>query len=493
MHSHSRKLTGKIIVTLMIICSPWFATDAKACSCFPLPTPYRAYREAKAVFIGKVTASKDVGYEEESSRGGKYTVNERHFLFTVEETLKGDKSESIYINVGRIDSSCYQGFTVGETYLVYAYGESAGVLGSGACTRTNHIRWAQDDLHYIRSLLKGVPEPRIYGSVRRVGNDLKGDDSLIDPMEGIKIIVEGEKRRYETTTDKQGFFSLGGVPDGKYKVRPVLPKKYMSYFPGEEEFILGSGEAVVFERIQTGATAYARFSIGWNNGVSGRVLDADGRPVERAVVRLLPVGRATDKLTPWYENIADHLGEDSKYHLQGKTPGQYLLVAEVYAPFISGINPARTYYPQSATPEKAQVITINESGELSLDIKLLPGQVVREIEGVLLWSDGMPVTENGHVFLEKLEDQEDKSNVRYDLESVDGGGRFTIQVFEGAEYWLHASVGTLGINFGKAKNDLWGRGIQVLKARPIKLKVGRNNHPLKIIIPLPEGSVAPKR
>jgi hypothetical protein len=168
------------------------------------------------------------------------------------------------------------------------------------------------------------------------------------------------------------------------------------------------------------------------------------------------------------------------------------LAAEVYAPLAPGVNPARTYYPQAAAPDKAEVITIGESGELSLDIKLLPGQVTRQIEGVVLWPDGTPVEENAHVFLEKLENSEDKMNVRYDLARAEGGGRFTIQAFEGAEYWLHARVGTLGLNFGSSKNDLWDDGLQELKARPVWLKVGRSNAQL-IIIPLPEGSVIPKR
>jgi hypothetical protein len=486
------KLLTKALLAVTATVLLGSAGDVLACSCFPLPPPYRAYREADAVFIGKVTSSKDVPYEE-LVRDKKFTVHDRHFLFSVEEALKGTKGAEIDINVGKVDSSCYQGFTAGEVYLVYAYANSAGGLSSGACTRTSHVKHAFDDLHYLRALLKGSPEPRLYGAVVRLGNDLAGNATAVDPVEGIKIVVEGEKRRFEATTDKRGLYTLYGIPDGRYKVRPLLPSRYMSYFFADEEFVLGPQEGDVYPRVQAGPSAYARFLVGWNNGVSGRVLDAEGHPVERAVVRLVPVGRASEPLPPMYENIADHLGKDGKYHIYGKTPGRYLLAAEVYAPLALGVNPARTYYPQAATPDKAEVISVGESGNLSLDIKLLPGQVTRQIEGVVLWSDGTPVGENGNVFLEKLEDPEDKTNVKYDLERVGGGGRFTIQAFEGGEYWLHARVGTLGLNFGKAKNDLWDSGVQELKSQPIRLKVGRSNAQLRIIIPLPEGSVAPTR
>lgn len=432
---------------------------------------------------------------EESVRDEKFTVYDRHFHFIIEESFKGTKDSEIDINVGRIDSSCYHGFTIGGSYLVYAYGESGETLSSGACTRTNDIKRAFDDVHYIRAMLKDTPEPRIYGAVARVSNDLRSESALVEPIEGIKILIEGENnQRFEALTDKQGFYSVTKVPDGKYKVRPVLPDKYMSYFPTEEEIILDShGAETNYESVQRGRSAYVRFDIGWNNSISGRVLDAEGSPVERAVVRLLPVERTSKTMNPMYEGISDHLGKDGKYAISGKTPGRYILVVEVYAPFVSGAKSARTYYPQTGTPEKTEVIVLGESGELNLDIKLLPGQVIRQVEGVMVWSDGSPVIENGYVFLEQLRNSEDKNNVRYDLERVDEQGRFAIQAFENAEYWLNAEVGTFGLKFGNMQVDLWDSGVRELKAQPLKLKVSKDMTPLKIIIPLPEGLTAPKQ
>jgi hypothetical protein len=478
---------------LIIIVLPYFVRSSQACSCLPIPTPYNAYQEAAAVFIGKVVSSKDVAYEERI-RDKQFTVYDRQFHFIIEESFKGTKDTEVDINVGRIDSSCYQGFSIGESYLVYAYGNSGNILGSGACTRTNKIKWAFDDIHYIRAMLRGAPEPRIYGAVARSGNDLKSESALVEPIEGIKILIEGEKnQRFEAITNKQGFYSITKIPDGRYKVRPILPDKYMSYFPAEGEVILDTQGGTDYERVQRGRSAYARFDIGWNNKISGRVLDAEGNLVERAVVRLLPVERASEKMNPIYEGIADHLGKDGKYVITGQTPGRYVLAVEVYAPFLSTTKASRTYYPQADNPEKAKMIVLSESDNLSLDIKLMPDQVVRLIEGVLIWSDGRSVIEHGYVFLEKFENSDDKNNTRFDLSRIEGEGRFTVQVFEGAEYWLHAQVGTLGLDFGTGQNDLWDRGIQELKSQPMKLKVSRDNSPLRIVIPLPEGVSAPKR
>jgi hypothetical protein len=86
--------------------------------------------------------------------------------------LKAITSSEIEISAGRIETDCFQGFTVGETYLVYAYGDSLEALSSGACTRTNNLKYSSDDLYYLHALLKGIPESRVYGGVTRIENDL---------------------------------------------------------------------------------------------------------------------------------------------------------------------------------------------------------------------------------------------------------------------------------------------------------------------------------
>ncbi len=42
----------------------------------------------------------------------------------------------------------------------------------GACTRTNNLKYASDDLYYLHALLKGLPELRVYGAVTRLDNDV---------------------------------------------------------------------------------------------------------------------------------------------------------------------------------------------------------------------------------------------------------------------------------------------------------------------------------
>lgn len=457
-----RSLT-KLAFAFALIVFPHVATSANACSCFPLPSPYRAFQEAKAVFVGKVISSKDVPAQEQI-RDKTYTYIERHFRFVVAESLKNVSKSEVDINAGRVDSSCYQGFTIGGSYLIYAYGDSAEALGAGACTRTNNLSYASDDLYYIRALLRGVPEPRVYGSVTRVDNDLtKANSARIVPIEGVKVLIEGAGRQFEVVTNKQGLYSLAKVPDGRYKAKPVLSERYQTYFPAEVEFILGSKPQDSYPPVQQGAGAYASFQIGWNNSISGRILDSEGNPIVRAKASVMLTNGSNPRVIK--EDDYDH-HSDGKYQFSGLTPGKYLLSVKIRAPFADTNRSSRFYYPHVEDLGQATEITIGERGSLEArDIRLPPGYLVRQIEGVLVWPNGVPVS-GGWVFLADAKDSADDDK-KYDWTSTDELGRFSLQAFVGAKYWVH----------GQSNSS--GRG------EPIEVTVGKSNEPLKVVIPFP--------
>jgi hypothetical protein len=458
-----KRVFTRIALTLTAIGISSFGFEAKACVCNAQHSPYQEYRRSMAVFVGKVIASRDVAITEQI-RDKTFTAYERLFQFAVEESLKGSRTSRVEINLGRIDSDCYQGFTIGERYLVYAFGDSEKSLWSSVCGRTNNLSDAADDLHYIRNLMRGVPEPRVYGSVMRVDANLSGGTAhrRVTPMEDIKILIEGEGKHFEAITNNQGLYSLARVPDGKYKAHPSLPKNYMAYFPEEEEFVLGSQEQLLYTRIQQGSAAYASFRIGWNNHVSGRVLDSEGNAIVRAKVAVL-LAREQSPLVVQQDEYDHH--PEGKFQFYGLTPARYLLSVTIRAPFADKNQPTCFYYP-NASLDQADAFTIGESETLEgRDFRLPPEYVVRQIEGVLVWPNGVPVS-RGWVCLTDSKD-ETEPDKKYDCGTADELGRFSLQAFVGAEYWVHGESNSSG------------------QGEPIKIKIGKTNEPLKVVIPFP--------
>jgi hypothetical protein len=384
----------------------------------------------------------------------------------VNESLKGIKDKEVEISAGRIDSSCYSGFTEGESYLVYAYGESEKSLSSGMCTRTTGLEDAAGELYYLHGLLKGVPEPRVYGSVIRTDKDLTKGAYRATPMNGIKIVVEGKDRKFEAVTNKLGLFNFSKVPDGEYIARVILPDRYRSYFPQEERFVLGSTEFDSPFHVHHGTTAYAGFRIGWNNSISGKIIDAEGNPITRAKVSVLILRKNS--------SLVDREGEavrldDGSYTFTGLTPGRYTISTTVRIPSGDANNPIRFFYPNADDVDQAQEIVIGENESLEgKDIRLPPRYLVRQIEGVLIWPNGVTVS-RGWVCLTDSKEETESDN-KYDCRVTDELGRFSLQAFVGAQYWVHGESNSSG------------------KGEPVKLLVEKVNEPLKILIPFPKPS-----
>lgn len=132
---------------------------------------------------------------------------------------------------------------------------------------------------------------------------------------------------------------------------------------------------------------------------------------------------------------------------------------------------------------------VGESAPVSgKDIRLPKGYVVRRVEGVVVLPDGRPVDGASVALHAQARPPEDATP--YDWETTDGRGRFALEGFVGAEYWVSASVYAHRLKPGK---DFSEEGDRRLSARPFKVKVARSNAPLRLVIILPEGAAAPDK
>lgn len=467
---------------LILITSPIFVEKVSACQCYQLPTVYQSFNDSDLVFTGKAVDSKIIEkhktYIDQSGDKVGYIEKERVFIFEIIKSLKGEVSQKIEINNGRTDSLCEVGFKIGENYLVYTFEEGNSLYSGNFCSRNVKLEYAQGQIFYIRELLEGKPEPQIYGFVKKT--DSCGENS-ISPLDSIKIILEGDQKKFESITDKNGLFKFNNIPDGNYVLKPVAPSHYKIYYPTFEYIKILDGKFIVIKRPSFSFNSkFAEFTLGWNNTVEGKVFDGEGKLIKNAAVRLLPVSSPFEKIESNY--FLDDL-KDGKYKCSSKTPGKYFLVVEIYAPF--GMkDKVRIFYPQTETPEKATPINVRQIDELYFDIILPPKFILREIKGNVTWSDGT-VADQAKVALYKtnfhkvIENNDEIESHGYDRTLTDEKGNFVINGFENAEYWLHIK-NELTVNINDEEKEI------EISAKPIKIKVQKENQPLKIILSKPK-------
>ena len=129
-----------LIIGTVILAYPLASLNshlAYAYKCKQPGAPLEELKEAAAVFIGKVRKINEDGQV-------------RIFEFEVEKYWKGANRRILIVRSGK---HLYGSrFTMGEKYLVYAYGERE--LGTSRCTRTKSIKAAGFDL---KELGEGKP------------------------------------------------------------------------------------------------------------------------------------------------------------------------------------------------------------------------------------------------------------------------------------------------------------------------------------------------
>jgi hypothetical protein len=122
-----------MIRTLLLAIAVVFTSlqAAHACSCAPPPPPIQALENSTAVFSGKVTSIAVTDFQ-------------KRVTIEVAKTWKGTEAGTVVVTTARESAACGNGYTVGQEWLVYAYGKEQ--LSTNLCTRSQPLQNAQEDL-----------------------------------------------------------------------------------------------------------------------------------------------------------------------------------------------------------------------------------------------------------------------------------------------------------------------------------------------------------
>lgn len=464
-------------------------TAVNACSCGGYPSVCESYQEARAVFSGTVRTVENKTVKDDE---GREFIGGQNALVTVEKVFKGKVAGELPFR--SYGSSCDPVYKEGQRWLFYAYfNEKEKVWAIRACDRSTLLEGANDDLLYLNALPKSAETTRISGRVEHFESDPEKGFSLVKHIIGAKVTIIGPKN-YEAFTDANGVFEIYGAPPGLYEIKAEIPMGLKLRFPisfGPTEFVDrkdlpgGRVEGKLRHKLEAKGCVSVEFVLSADNSISGKVIGANGKPMPRVCLELIPFN-APETRDGRTSDIFDCTEDDGSYKLDEMPPGEYLIVANYHSK-ISSDEPFRaTYYPGTFDRKQATVITMT-LGDRRTDFDInIPSQLpTHTLSGVLLFADGKPVPE-GFVEFQGADIPKDFDGETHT--SVDSKGRFELPVLAGLKGSLRGYIYTYEgdyVNCPKLDQILKkDRNMDVSSEKlPIEINSDRSNIELRLPFP----------
>lgn len=366
-----------LLLLISLTCFTVSATPAPACQCDEYGTPVcAAYWRATAVFVGQVRDISPVPKTENALPSA--TV---HFI--VEQPFRGANSGTIDVET-LYGTTCDTKFVKGVRYLVYAYkDDESGKLYTGFCTRTTEFAHADEDLNYIRSVMQQSAAESVAGRVERL---------KYEPIPGAKIQVRNGIKTFEATADENGDFSISLPGPGTYTVTLKIPAS-LSLMRNDSAHKVETTDTlttieykVELEKSECDYRQFDLFPVDLHATaeISGSVLTATGRPVDKGYVHLINAAdteRSTDT----------KIEQDGAFKFEGIAAGEYFLALNPRnrAPDADDPPFARVYYPSAADVTNATKIVVTEGAKLeNLTLRVGPAWKARTVSGKVVWKDG---------------------------------------------------------------------------------------------------------
>jgi hypothetical protein len=375
--------------------------------------------------------------------------------FRVEEAFLG-------VRVGRIDVSgegttCDYRFEPGERYLVFAYQNAeTGTFHTNICSGTVPLAESNDSLAYLRRVAKQPRGGALFGEVMREVRKQDGPDATA--MTKTEIILENGKQQFKGVSDEYGKFELRAIKPGRYRVHTNPATNYSRIDP------LAKEPRKEWElEIPSHGCVQAWFVSRPGGEISGTVWDESGIVAADVYPEIL---FADEKLND--NSFHQVTLSEGTFKFSFLPPGRYYLGFNLRGgPNIMSPYP-EFYYPGVEDRSKATLITLAEGQKISnLNLQRPLRLAERMIEGVAVWPDGKPYSENCGISLTNPRTGYREGN----CVSSDAEGRFKIKAIEGQTYHVVASI--VGPKRG------------LISSKPVVVKVEKDNAPVKLVVESP--------
>lgn len=219
------------------------------------------------------------------------------------------------------------------------------------------------------------------------------------PARGVKVALVpgpyGGVARLSTRADDEGRYEFTGLAAGRYGLVAA------SYIHTSVEYWQSSSRPFKLCTVLNGEKlANQDLTLVRGGVITGRITDADGKPLIQEAVQLTYVDKQ-GKQEPYPSYFTEMLRTDDRgiYRLFGLAPGRYLISAGKTGTAMGSPGPfyRRVYYPGVRNSAQATPIEVKAGGEATdIDLRLGTGEKAFSVSGkVLDDATGQPVTKAG--------------------------------------------------------------------------------------------------
>ncbi len=303
----------------------------------------------------------------------------------------------IEIVTGQGGGDCGYAFQPGIDYVVYAHLDGEGRLATSICSRTRPLDQAEEDSVYFRKMAQAPVTSEL-----RVLTSFAGAPG----RPGVTIRAEGRGGLYSAQTDAAGVATFPQLQPGEYSIH----QESDGDLPGDPKVQVRTKGCVDVRLLRT-------------LELVGQVTTKDGRPAARIEVEVgssrgLEASAMTDA--------------EGRYQLRVSRPGLYQLGVNLTHTATRETPYPRWFYPGTEAPSAAaNVEFLGRPDRRTYDFVLPERQKERELEGSVWMADGRPAPV---VRLFAL----DSSQAVVAQETAGPNGHFSLRVFAGVPYELHA-------------------------------------------------------
>lgn len=240
------------------------------------------------------------------------------------------------------------------------------------------------------------------------------------------------------TTDQDGNYRITGLPSGRLTIGPAARAyvKTSTNLPtgqGGQSLNISAGEAITD----------INFALVRGGVITGRITDADGSPLIRESVNVMPVNpQVSGTVTAIFSGSRNSTDDRGIYRIYGLAPGSYKVsVGQAKPESPSGIyrggSPyVQTFYPGVAEEAKAMVIELKAGSEVKdVDIRTTKGARGFSVSGRVVDATTNQPAANIYVGYSPVDDANPgMGSMSFSPAATDANGKFTIEGLQPGRY-----------------------------------------------------------